>query len=64
MLEDMEGSDELVSDINSFSLVAVEVTARVTNSRVTAKQLIKDVEELDLSLCAVRKPHDIQEQRC
>ncbi len=27
MLEDMEGSDELVSDINSFSLVAVEVTA-------------------------------------
>jgi len=27
MLEDMEGSDELISDINSFSLVAVEVTA-------------------------------------
>jgi predicted RNase H-like HicB family nuclease len=27
MLEDMEGSDELVSDINSFSLVTVEVTA-------------------------------------
>jgi predicted RNase H-like HicB family nuclease len=31
VLQDMEECKDLVSDINSFSLVAVEVTARVKN---------------------------------